>query len=422
MANIGADGSSTTISFVEETTFGTTPTNPVFRQIRSTGNGLAPTLNKSVSDEISALAGVTDVIPTQGGAEGDVNFEPSYGEFMDTFLEHAIRSTFDDFGIASAGVEKKSMTLERIIPVDGTPNYFRYPGCRANTLAVTLDAEATSPITGTFNIMGLSEDDDTAIISGSTYVPANTNPVMSMPELRNLTVTIGGVTKTACFKTLSFTINNNLRSQQGKCTDTSAYPDITAKGIGYGRREITLDVAYYFNELDFYNMFQANTSGSFSYILSDGTRGYKITFPNAKILESSIPIEGNDADVVQTMSVQALIDPTTITDMTVEKIGNLSASTGIKLTGDPITPSGLPGTFYWDGTTQENGENVYFSVNGAYAIWYDGADTLVTSVADVGAGVPVVFFERALSNDPVGSYAAVTGTGTLDGAAYDPLA
>jgi hypothetical protein len=327
MAQIQADASNSTIAFIDEATWGTTPASPALQSIRQTGNGLTPTLNKAVSDEISADAAVTDVIPTSGGAEGDINFEPSYGEWVDGTFEHALRDDFTTFGIAKGGNDYKSMFIERTIYSGATPYYFRYGGSRANSLAYTFDAEATSPITATFNVMSKSEETDTSIVSGATYVAANTNPVMSMPELRELNAEIDGVSKTACYKTLNVTINNNIRMQQGKCTDTTAFPDLTAKGAGYGRREITVDVAYYFNDLDYATMFQQNQSGSLSWIMTDGTRGYKITLPNIKILESSIPIEGNDADVVQTMTVQALYDSTEGTDIIVEKIGNIGAST-----------------------------------------------------------------------------------------------
>lgn len=425
MASIGADGSSTQLAFVEETVWGETPATPVFTNIRSTGNGLAPTLNKAVSDEITATSGITDVIPTQGGAEGDVNFEPSYGEFMDAVFEHALRADFNSFGVLKASNERKSMTLERNIPVDGVPYYFRYEGSRVSTLAVTLDAEATSPITGTIGTMGKEENTDTSIVAGATYLPSNTNPVMSMPELRALYVEIAGVPKTACFKTLSFNTNSNLRSQQGKCTDVSTYPDLLAKGVGYGRREVTLDVAYYFNDLDFAAMFQENTSGLFSYILADGERGYKITYPRGKIMESSIPIEGNDSDVVQNMTIQALIDPTEGTDVIVEKIPSLAAGAAVKLEEVTIDPSpDFRGTFYKDGT-QNDAKDVYASVDGINAIWWSTADAAwaVTLYVDIGTFPTVAGWENTNAADPTGTWAIIgTATGDMDGTAYDPAA
>lgn len=425
MATIGADASASTIAFEEESAWGTTPATPTFQKIRQTGNGLTPTLSKAVSDEITSAAAVTDVIPTSGGAEGDINFEPSYGEWLDAVFEHALRDSFDSFGKLYAGNDKKSMTIERIIPVDSTPFYFRYAGARANSFALTLDATATSPITATINVMAKAETTATAIISGATYVPPNENPVMSMPELRYLDAEIGGVAKTACYTTLNLTVNNNIRMQQGKCTDVTAFPDLTAKGAGYGRREVTLDVGYYFNDLDYVTMFQANTAGKFSWVMSDGTRGYKITLPKVKILESSIPIDGNDADVIQTMSIQALLDPVTDTDVIIEKIPSLAASAAVTLTAVSTVPSpDFRGAYYKDGTVYGT-KSVYASVDGLNAIWWSTAESkwAVTTYANIGTFPTVAGWSNATTVAPTGAWSAIgTATGTLTGTAYDPTA
>jgi len=421
--SIAADGSASTIALVPEVTWGVTPATPEFTKIRSTGNSLMGTLAKTQSEELTEQAAVTDVIPTQGGSEGDINFEPSYGTFMDIFLQHSLRGVFDEFGILKGGSLEQSFTAERIIPVDGVPNYFRYQGTRAGTLAITLDAEATSPIAGTLSTMGKAETVSPNPVAGATYVAANTNTVMSMPELRTLYVEIEGVPKTACFKTLSFTINNNLRSQQGKCTDVTTFPDILAKGVGYGRREISLDVVYYFTDSDFATMFQNNTDGLFSYILTDGTHGYKITFPRAKIQESTIPIEGNSSDVTQNMTVMALLDSTEGTDVIVEKIGNLAAFAGIKLTGTTPDPD-FQGTFYKDGT-QNDGKDIYVGLDGTEAIWWSTADLAwtVTLFADIGTFPVAEGWENTNAADPTGAFAIIgTATGDLTGADYDPSA
>lgn len=421
--SIAADGSSSTIAMIEEADWGVTPATPDFIKIRSTGNSLAGTLSKTQSEELTEQAAVTDVIPTQGGSEGDINFEPSYGTFMDLFLAHTLRGTFDEYGILKGGSLEQSFTAERIIPVDGVPNYFRYAGSRAGTLAITLDAEATSPIAGTLSTMGKAEVIDASPIAGATYTAANTNTVMSMPELRTLYVEIDGVPKTACFKTLSFTINNNLRTQQGKCTDVTTFPDILAKGVGYGKREISLDVVYYFTDSDFATMFQNNTDGLFSYILTDGTHGYKITFPRAKIQESTIPIEGNNSDVVQNMTVMALLDSTEQTDIIVEKIGNVLTGTGFKLTGTSPDPD-FQGTFYDNGTLNDT-KAVYESVDGLNAVWWSTADAAwaVTAIADIGTFPTVEGWENTNATDPSGSFDIIgTATGDLTGAAYDPNA
>jgi len=424
MAGIGADASTSIIALIPEVNWAEDILTPELHYIRSTGNGLGATINKAASDEITANRGKTDAIMTTGGAEGDINFEPSYGYFMDRFWEQALSGFFDEFGVLNGGSECESMFIERQIPVEGGVDYYRYKGSTVNSLALTLDAEATNAITGTINVMARSEDQDTAIIAGATYTAANENPVMSMPEMRVVKTTINSIENEACFKTLGLTINANTRMQQGKCTGVVTYPDIFAKGIGYGDREITTNLGYYYSGPEYDEMFKQNTSGTLSYILSDGTRGYKVVQGNIKIMESGLPVEGSNSDLVQAMVAQAFLDSDGV-DISIEKIASLEAGAGIKLTEVTTTPSpDFTGTFYKDGTLNDT-KDVYASIDGLNAIWWSTADVAwaVTLYGDIGTFPVAVGWENTNAADPTGTWDIVgTATGDMSGAAYDPTA
>ena len=75
----------------------------------------------------------------------------------------------------------------------------------------------------------------------------------------------------------------------------------------------------------------------------------------------------------------------------------------LRTTSTDAVPEALQGTRYWyDVGTQVNGEKVYYdNATDAYAYWNDGADWLLTAVADVD-GTPTDYFED-------------DGTGTLTG-------
>ena len=409
------------IAAIQETTWGTIPENPGFTRARVTGFGMKSSIAKVVSAELNPNAAVADVFPVSGGVEGDVNLEITYGALEHIFWEHALRGSFDAYGILKAGVASKSLAWEQDYLVD-TTHYFKYfSGCRVNSFAVNLDAGAQNAITATLNMIGKVETLASAALTGATYAAANTQQPMFMPEVRALKVTGDGISGTLCFSNLSFTINNNCRQQQGKCTNTTDYPDLSAKGTGYGRREITLQLSAYFVGLALATIFQANTSFSVSYIISNGTVGYKVTFPRVKLMENGAPFEGNSSDVIDTIAAQALYDSTSLTDMIVERIDNLATSAGVKATSSAATPVGVLATYYKNGGTQ-NDEPVYVSILGDYAIWYDGANTIITSVADIGSATPSILFTLAGST-VTGTYTAgAGGTGTVVIAAYDPTA
>jgi len=410
------------ISAIVEATWGTTPTTPAFTRARVTGFGLVSAISKVVSAELNSNAAVSDVFPTSGGVNGDVNLEMTYGALPHLFLEHALRGTFNAYGILKAGVQTKSLSWEQDLLVDTTHFYKYFSGCRVNSFALNLDAGAEAAIAGTLNFMGKTETLAVAAISGSTYVSANTEQPMFMPEVRALTVTGSGLTSVLCFSNFSFTVNNNCRSQQGKCTDTVSYPDLSAKGIGYGRREITLQLAAYFINLELATIFQANTRFSISYIISNGDVGYKVTFPKVKLMEEGTPFEGNNSDVVENVAAQALYDATEATDMIIERIDNLDTDAGVTVTSAVTpTPAGVLATFYKNGAT-EGSQPVYVSALGTYAIWYDGGNTIITSYADIGEAVPTILFTVAGTTVTATYAAGAGGTGTVIVSAYDPTA
>ena len=74
-------------SKVRESTFGTTPTNPVFKEMRVTGSGLNINPMTVISDEIRSDRQIADLILVGQQAGGDVNSELSFKMFDDDFEE-----------------------------------------------------------------------------------------------------------------------------------------------------------------------------------------------------------------------------------------------------------------------------------------------------------------------------------------------
>lgn len=80
------DSNRTALRIVKETSFGVSPANPIFKELRRTSDALAFTPTTEVSNEIESTRQVTDLIRTGNDAAGDVGMELSI-ENMDTFLE-----------------------------------------------------------------------------------------------------------------------------------------------------------------------------------------------------------------------------------------------------------------------------------------------------------------------------------------------
>ena len=139
------------------------------------------------------------------------------------------------------GVEKRSYEVEK--GFTDIAEYMRYSGMRLGTWDVSLTAGEI--VTGSFAFMGtqLTTQSDTEF--GSTYTPASTTPVMNATSNVGEIVKDGAVLAT-CIQSISFTVENNLRSQM--CVG-SKFPS----GIGYGRQLITGTLTAYFEDLTLFN-------------------------------------------------------------------------------------------------------------------------------------------------------------------------
>lgn len=88
-----SDSNRARLSFVEETTLGTTPGSPAMKTVRYTGETLNFNVVNTVSEEIRSDRQVPDLIQTGAATQGDVNIELSYplhGTFISVALEAAL--------------------------------------------------------------------------------------------------------------------------------------------------------------------------------------------------------------------------------------------------------------------------------------------------------------------------------------------
>lgn len=393
------DASDSQIAIIEESAWGTTPATPAFKLVRMTGESLSASQESIQSEEIDPRAGVRDLIPVGAGAEGDVNFELSYGDEFALLLEMAFRGTFDaDTGLLKAGNGRKSATLEKKFTDGTTDHYFRYAGCRVNTLALNLASDQI--VNGTIGFMGKGESSGTAIIAGATYTESNSNDVMSVNNVRSIAFI--GAADEVIFTDMSINLNNNLRQQKGFSTDTVAWPDNDSKGIGMGRREVTGNLTAYFTSKEIYDKAINNEAVSFTYVVTDGTNGWAITFPRIKFATRNAQAQGNNSDVFQNLTWQATIDqdigtdviifnkPLAVTALTVVD----GASPAISTAGEYVLTSGTKGA----------ADAIYVRRDGMFTI-KDEAGKF--TIEQVGGNQ---YFETTLADDDVeGTYVALTG-------------
>ena len=113
-----ANGSRHTVYAVEETVYGTTPTNPALDTVRVTGTTLGLSKDALQSEEIRSDRQISDFRQGSNQVGGNINFELSYGSF-DQFMEAALLSS-DWASPATTGTTTLSQTATSITRASGS--------------------------------------------------------------------------------------------------------------------------------------------------------------------------------------------------------------------------------------------------------------------------------------------------------------
>lgn len=196
------------------------------------------------------------------------------------------------------GSTPKSFTLERTL-LDLSPNaYFRFKGMQVNGFSLTC---ATKEIVkGSFDFLGMSGEAAEAAIAGATYLDATTGEVMDAASgfAGFSVVGLSGVHVSS----LSLDITNNLRAP-------TAAGSVDALGIGAGRFELSGSIEAYFEDIELYEAFLNGDATALAFTLGS-TAGEKYTFtiPKLKFETGTVQAQGNDSDIMASMTYRGLYD------------------------------------------------------------------------------------------------------------------
>jgi hypothetical protein len=297
-----ADTNENTIGVIAEVTAGTTPATPVFANLRITSETLVANYESLVSQELRPDATVAEVRRTGVSVAGDINFELHKATMMDTLLAAALRGTWASDTL-KGGVLKPTYSFERVVQGAVGDGYFRFVGSRIGGLSLSFSPDEMG--TGTMSVMGTGHTVDDAIITGATYTAVGSSPPMAGVDVSSLSVSgISGVD----YMNMTLEVDLALRLQR-KLGSTSA------RGIGYGKRQVTGTLSAYFEDIGAYEAFVNNASPSIIATVSDGTNSYTITLPKVRFLTGEVPTPGENQDVMVNLNYQAIYDSTLTTDI-----------------------------------------------------------------------------------------------------------
>lgn len=292
-----ASASQTRLAIVPEVTWGTTPSNPVFQNVRYTGESLKINRQSVTSSEIRADRNVADSSQVSGGAGGDINIEWAYDDAIELLLPSLMFGSWST-DVLKNGTTQSSFSIEKKFENGATDVYYRMTGMVANTLS--LNVRAGQIATGSFGLLGKGGSVATTAISGATYTAAGTSEIFNATS-DFASLSVGSLT-TPKVMGLTLSASNNLRAQ-------NVVGSFDAAGIGAGRMQLTGTMEVYLENKELLDLFLADTASSLSFIIGGvTTEKYQFDVGTLKFTDATVTAGGNDQDVMASAQWTGLYD------------------------------------------------------------------------------------------------------------------
>ena len=298
-----AQGSRSSLSYIVESTFGTTPAGN-FTNIPFSTHSLNLTKDRVAGNDIQA-----DRMPRvdrHGNRQvaGDIAVDLRDGDY-DDFLESAMLNTWAT-NVLKVGVTPKFMSIEDYAADIDQARVFT--GCSVSSMAISL--APNQMVTTTFSMVGK----DMTISGTEKTQDAASGAAPFDAYSGDLSIgNVGGAAPVAIVTALDFTLNNSY-------APTFVIGDDSAPSLEYGRAEIEGTFTAYFEDAALINRFLNETETEIEVSVDDptGANTYTFTFPRVKINSADVGVDGPTSRMVS-LSFVALYDATEDTNLKITR-------------------------------------------------------------------------------------------------------
>jgi len=298
-----SQGSRSSLSFVTEVTFGTTPAGN-FTNLPFTTHSLNLTKDRVAGNDIQA-----DRMPRvdrHGNRQvaGDIVVDLRDGVY-DAFLESAMLNSWAT-NVLKVGVTPKFFSIEDYAADIDQARLFT--GVTVSTMGVSL--APNQMVTTTFGMVG---KDMTISATQKTQTAAANNAPFDAYSGDIAIGNVGSSSAVAIVTGLDFTLNNSF-------APTFVIGDASAPSLEYGRAEIEGTITAYFEDTALINRFLNETETELEVSVNDptGTNAYTFLFPRIKINSADVPVDGPTSRIIN-MSFVALYDATEASNLVITR-------------------------------------------------------------------------------------------------------
>jgi hypothetical protein len=298
-----ADSNRFSISYIRETTWGTTPGTPTLTYIPINAGGLLHAKQTVISNRLRSDRQIPGILEVGAEGAGGFPFELSHSDF-EQFFAAVVSGTVVT---ASAGVRTlENGVVDHFYTLEehyaDIEQYRRFFGMYVDTLS--LNIEARQIVTGQMTFVGEQGDAYASTVAAST-VAASLNPIMTATSNVG-TLTEGGVSLTTAIRQIQLNINAN---RAGRPAVGNKY----AIGVRSGRLEVTGRIMAYFEDIDLLNKAIDHTPTDLTIPFTDAD-GNQIQITIKELYLSGNPdAPGVNTDVMLPLDFSAQIDPSSET-------------------------------------------------------------------------------------------------------------
>mgnify|MGYP003137378921 CR=1 FL=1 len=298
-----AQGSRSSLSYIVESTFGTTPAGN-FTNLPFSTHSLNLTKDRVAGNDIQAdrMPRVDRHGNRQSG--GDIAVDLRKGDY-DAFLESAMLNTWAT-DVLKVGTTPKYFSIEDYAADIDQARLFT--GCTVSTMALSI--APNQMVTTTFGMVG---KDMTIGQTEKTQDAASGNAPFDAYSGDLAIGNVGASSAVAIVTGIDFTLNNSF-------APTFVVGDDSAPCLEVGRAEIEGTITAYFEDAALVNRFLNETETELSVSVDDptGTNTYTFLFPRVKINSADVGVDGPNSRIIN-MSFVALYDSTEETNLKITR-------------------------------------------------------------------------------------------------------
>ena len=298
-----SQGSRAGLSYVVESTFGTTPGSPSLIQLPYTTQSLNLTKERVTGTDIQP-----DRMPRvdrhgNRTAAGDIVADLRKGDY-DPFLESAFFNTFSS-NVLKVGTTPKFFSIEDA--ATDITQFRLFTGMSVSSLAVSI--RPNQMVTGTFSMIGKNMSISGTSVDGTKTASSGNAPFDAYSGALEIGDTGGALSAAAIVTGIDFTINNAL-------APTFVVGSSTTPQLEYGMATVEGTITAYFEDAALINRFLNETETALEVSVDDptGSSDYTFLFPRVKINGADVPVDNPTSRII-TLPFVALYDTTEATNI-----------------------------------------------------------------------------------------------------------